>query len=97
MGDRLTKIKIKFFKKAFLAALFKITFGFIIATLLVTIFSLTGILKDILILQAAMPSAVLTMVICYKYRRDPDLVASVVFISTLLSIITIPLILWFLG
>ena len=96
LGYRLTKIKVKNLKKAFLASLFKIGIGFILAISIVSIFSLTGIVKNILILQAAMPSAVLTMVICHKYKRDSDLVASVILISTLMSIITIPLILWFL-
>ena len=97
LGYRLTKIKVKQVKKAFLVSLFKMVGGFIIALSIVTIFSLTGLIRNILILQAAMPSAVLTMVICYKYKRDADLVASIVFISTLLSIITIPLILLFLS
>jgi len=97
LGYRLTKINVKHVKKAFLAVIVKMVGGFLIAMSIVKIFSLTGILRDVLLLQAAMPSAVLTMVICYKYRRNADLVASVVFVSTLLSIITIPLVLWFLS
>lgn len=97
LGYRLTQIKITDVKKAFLASLFKIGTGFIIAILIVTIFQITGTTKNILILLASMPSAVLTMVICHKYKRDSELVASVILISTLLSIITIPLILWFLS
>ncbi len=97
LGYRLIKIKIKDVKKALLASLFKIGVGFILALSIVNIFSLTGIVKNILILQAAMPSAVLTMILCQKYKRDADLVASVILISTLLSIITIPLVLWFLS
>ncbi len=97
LGYRLTKIKVKQVKKALLVSLFRIGAGFIIALSIVSLFSLTGVLRNILILEAAMPSAVLTMVICHKYRRDPDLVASIVFISTLISIITIPIILWFLS
>jgi len=97
LGYRLTEIKVKDVKKAVLASFFKMGIGFILALSIVTIFSITGTIKNILILLAAMPSAVLTMVICYKYKRDADLVASVILISTLLSIITIPLILWFLS
>jgi len=97
LGYRLTKIKVKHVKKAFLAVIVKMIGGFILALSIVKIFSLTGVMKNILILEAAMPSAVLTMVICYKYRRNADLVASIVFIGTLLSMVTIPLVLWFLG
>jgi hypothetical protein len=97
LGYRLTKIKVNHFRKAFLAVIVKMGAGFLIALSIVKLFSLTGVIKNILILQAAMPSAVLTMVITYKYRRNQDLVASVVFIGTLMSIITIPLVLWFLS
>jgi len=97
LGCTLTRIKVKFLNKAILITAFKMLGGFLIAILVVTIFSLKGIPKNILILQAAMPSAVFTMILCHKYKRDADLVASIVFLSTLLSIITIPLILWFLS
>jgi predicted permease len=96
LGYRLTKIKIKDAQKAFLASIFKMGAGLILALLLISIFSIEGVLKNVLILIASMPSAVLTMVICHKYRRDADLVASVILISTLLSLISIPLILLFL-
>jgi predicted permease len=96
LGYRLTKIKIKDTQIAFLASIFKMGTGLILALILIAIFSITGVMKNVLIIIASMPSAVLTMVICHKYRRDADLVASVILISTLLSIITIPLILLFL-
>jgi hypothetical protein len=97
LGYRLTEIRLRSLNKALLAALFKMGIGLIIAIALVAIFSLTGIPKNILILQAAMPSAVFTMILAHKYKRDSDLVASIVLLSTLFSLITIPLILWFLA
>jgi len=97
LGYKLAGIKISSAKTAFLASLFKIIGGFLVAIFIVKLFSITGLTKNIIILQAAMPSAVMTMILTAKYRRDASLVASVVLISTLLSIITIPLILWFLS
>ncbi len=96
LGYKLTKIKVSAAKIALFASLFKIIGGFLIAFLIIKMFSITGLVRNIILLQAAMPSAVMGMILCQKYRRDANLVASVVFISTLLSIITIPLILWFL-
>jgi predicted permease len=93
LGYELTKIKINSAKIAFLASLFRIIIGFVIAIAIVKIFSITGLVRNIILLQAAMPSAVMTMVLCRKYNKDAELVASIVFISTLLSIISIPLIL----
>jgi len=96
LGYKLTEIKISSAKIAFLASLFRIIGGLLVAFLIIRLFSITGLVRNIILIQAAMPSAVMSMILCQKYRRDPDLVASVVFISTLLSIITIPLILLFL-
>src|SRR3989338_6665831 len=96
LGYKLTEIKLKSAKIAFLASLFKIGIGFLVAFLIVALFSITGITRNIILLEASMPSAVFTMILCQKYKRDAALVASTVLISTLISIATIPLILWFL-
>jgi predicted permease len=97
LGYKLAGIKISSAKTAFFASLFKIIGGFLVGLLIVRLFSLTGLVRNIVLIQAAMPSAVMTMVLTSKYKRDASLVASVVFVSTLLSIITIPLVLWFLS
>jgi len=93
LGYKLTEIKLKSAKIAFLASLFKIGIGFLVAFLIVALFSITGITRDIILLEASMPSAVFTMILCQKYKRDAALVASTVLISTIISIFTIPLIL----
>ncbi len=97
LGYKLTEIKLKSAKIAFLASLFKVGIGFLIAFLIVSLFSITGVTRNIILLEASMPSAVMTMILCQKYKRDAALVASTVLISTLISIATIPLVLWFLS
>ncbi len=93
LGNKLTEVKVKKFLTGIGASLFRIIGGFLTATLLVGIFSISGVSRNIILLQAAMPSAVMTLILCQKYRRDADAVASVVFISTLMSLASIPLIL----
>jgi len=97
LGYQLTEIKINSAKIAFLASLFRIIGGFLAAMLIINIFSITGLVKNIVLIQAAMPSAVMTMILTAKYKRDASLVASIVLITTVLSIFTIPLILWLLS
>ncbi len=97
LGYKLTAIKIDSAKIAFFASLFRIIGGFLVALLIIKLFSISGLVKNIVLIQAAMPSAVMTMILCQKYRRDASLVASIVLITTLLGIVTIPLILWFLS
>lgn len=93
LGYKLTEIKITETKTAILAALFRIVGGFLIALLIIKLFSITGLVRNIILLQAAMPSAVMTMILTTKYKRDASLAASIVLITTLLGIISIPIIL----
>ena len=93
LGYKLTEIKLSGLGIAVLASVFKILGGFLVAFLVIKLFSIDGLARDILLLQATMPSAVMAMLLASKYERDASLVASIVFISTMLSIITIPLIL----
>ena len=96
LGYRLTEIKVSQFKTALLASFFKIFAGLIIGLIIVRLFGVTGVTKNVIILLATMPSAVMSMILTHKYKKDSDIVASVVFISTVMSLVTIPLVLFFL-
>src|SRR3989338_1769719 len=94
LGYRLTEIKITSVKTTLLASAFKIAGCLSIAVIIVKLLSITGLSRNIILLQAAMPSAVMSMILTEKYQRDSELVASIILVSTLLSLITIPLVLW---
>jgi malate permease and related proteins len=53
-----------------------------------------GVNRQVLLLYGALPSAVVNFVLTEKYRQDPRLAASIVVISTFISIFTIPIGLW---
>ena len=55
------------------------------------------LLKTVIILQAAMPAAANTTMFALQFGTEPDLVSFTTFITTLISIITIPIVLFFLG
>jgi predicted permease len=96
LGYKLTQITIESAKIASLASVFRILGGFFVALVIINLFSIDELAKDIILLQAAMPSAVMTMILASKYERDASLVASVVLITTVVSMVTIPLILYIL-
>jgi len=96
LGYKLTEIKISAAKIAILASVFRIGGGVLVALAIINLLSIDGLVKDIIVLQAAMPSAVMAMILAAKYNRDASLVASVVLITTVLSVISIPLILYVL-
>ena len=56
-----------------------------------TAFGLTGVPLAVLILQVAMPVAVTSYLLAEKYEADAEAVAGLVVVSTLLSVLTIPL------
>ena len=93
LGYNVAHLKIKSFPLALGASVLRIGGGFLVAFAVVNLFSLTGLVKNIIILEAAMPSAVMSMILCQRYNQDADLAASIVLIGTMLSIVSIPLIL----
>ncbi|PKL67092.1 MAG: transporter [Methanobacteriales archaeon HGW-Methanobacteriales-1] len=64
-----------------------------LAVLIVSIFGLGGLERTVTIMEAAMPSAMLSVVLAITYDLDIKLTASCVFFSTILSLITLPLVL----
>jgi predicted permease len=60
-----------------------------LAFALIPIIGLTGIASSAGILQASMPAAVLTAIIAMEHDVAPTFVSSVVFVSTMLSLITL--------
>ncbi|SHG07304.1 hypothetical protein SAMN05216225_101460 [Ornithinibacillus halophilus] len=67
----------------------------ILAILFVYLFGLNDtVLASVLIIIAAMPTAANTTMFSVKYRVEPELVSSTTLITTVLSLITLPV--WFL-
>ena len=67
-----------------------------IAWALCRIFAITGVEQNVVILQAAMPSAVMAAVLATEFDTAPGLVATAVFFSTVASMITLSVVLWFI-
>ncbi|MBN1992009.1 MAG: AEC family transporter [Anaerolineae bacterium] len=66
--------------------------GFLFAFLL----GLEGVTRQVAIVEAAMPTAVMASVLATEFEGDSKLVSSIVLLSTLLSLITLPLLLYLL-
>lgn len=96
LGYNLSKVKISSFPTTLLATFLRMGVGLLLGILMAHIFDLSGILKSIVILNSAMPAAVLSSVLATKYDNEADLVSSVVLVTTLTSLITIPLLLMIL-
>jgi len=77
-------------------SLIRIVGGFVIAYAVVTLFGIGGLNGKIILLSSAMPAAVINFVVSHRYNLNSDLVASTVAMSTLISVITTPILLMFI-
>ena len=77
-------------------ALIRILGGAFIAYGITVLFNIDGLNQKIIILSSSMPSAVINFIVSYRYKLHSELVASIISISTVLSIITTPIVLAFL-
>ena len=70
--------------------------GPIIGFSLIKLLNLSGFSAGVLLIQSAMPSAVLTYLVgsMYSKRKVVDSVASVIVTSTLMSFITVPIVVY---
>lgn len=68
----------------------------LLAWLLTRMLGLSGLTQNVVILQASMPTAVMMGVLATEYDAAPRLVATIIFFSTLLSMITLSVVLWYI-
>jgi malate permease and related proteins len=97
LGFSLSKVKITSLPVTLWASLIRLGGGLAIGLLVVYLFDITGITRSVVVLMSAMPSAVNTYTIAAKYKNEPELVASVVMVTTVISLVLIPFLLYWLG
>ena len=76
-------------------SLIRLILGFLFGVLVSELLNLEGIERGVVIVQATMPVAVFNYLLASRYDRHPDVVASSIVISTLISLLTLPLLLNF--
>ena len=64
-----------------------------VALVLAAWLGLTGVTRQVCVIQASMPTAVTTTILATEFEAEPQFVAGVVFVSTLVSVITLTLLL----
>ena len=75
----------------------RVVIGPVIGFTLIKILNLNGFFAGVILIQSAMPSAVLTYLVgsMYSERKVVDNIASVIVSSTLISFITIPIVVFY--
>ena len=97
LGISLTRFKVFSFRKAFISSIARVIFGPIIGFLLIRFFNLEGFAAGTLLIQCSMPSAVLNYLVAsiYSPKKIVDSVASTIVVSTVMSFITVPIVVFF--
>lgn len=95
LGVSLARFSLRYWEKALWLSLFRVLGGALIGVGVCYGLNITGIARSVVVLQAAMPMAVMNYVLALEYNRRPDEVAAMVLLSTLLSFAFLPaLIFW---
>ena len=96
LGIALTKLKFSL-KDSILLSLCRVILGPIIAFIIIYYFNLSGFAAGVLLIQSAMPSAILNYLVgsMYSPKKVVDNIASTIVVSTLMSFITIPIVVFF--
>ena len=96
LGIALTRFKFSL-KDSIILSLCRIILGPIIAFIIIYYFNLSGFAAGVLLIQAAMPSAILNYLVgsMYSPKKVVDSIASTIVLSTLMSFITIPIVVFF--
>jgi len=91
LGIALSKLKVFAFKETFIYSFIRVIIGPIIGLLFVKFFNLSGVEAGVMLIQASMPSAVLTFLISeiYSPKKISTSIASTVALSTFLSFFTL--------
>ena len=96
LGVALTRFKVVSWTHAAILGSVRVILGPIIGFWLIKFLGLSGFMAGVLLIQSAMPSAVLTYLVgsMYSKKRAVDNIASVIVSSTLMSFITIPVVVY---
>ena len=97
LGIALTRLKVFSFKSAFISSICRVFIGPLIGLGIIKIFNLSGFAAGVFLIQCAMPSAVLTYLIgsMYSPKKIVDSIASMIVVSTIMSFITLPIVVFF--
>lgn len=96
LGVSLADMKLQAVGSSLYFAVARLLIGVSVGFGVAWLFDLQGMAKGVLILQSAMPVAVFNYLFAVQYNRDPEVVAGMVILSTLLAFLLLPVLLLYL-
>lgn len=96
LGVSLGRLRVAAFPRAFMLSLLRIGMGAGMGFLVTALFGLHGAARSAVVMQSSMPAAVFNYLFALRWNNDPEEVAGVVVVSTLVTIATAPALLYVL-
>lgn len=96
LGVSLQRLHVGQWQQALFYSVMRIGGGLLVGLLVAGLLGLEGTEKGVVIIQAAMPVAVFNYLFAERYQREPEAVAGMVVMSTLISFASVPALLWWL-
>lgn len=93
LGVSLATLKIRFWKRSLFFSVLRVGGGLSLGYIVCEFMGLSGISRNVVLLQAAMPVAVFNYLLALRYGHKPEEVAAMVLVSTLMAFIGLPFLL----
>ena len=93
LGLALSRLRVTSLGRSVALAMLRLAAGAAVGWAVAEAFSLGPVASAVVILQSAMPVAVSSYLFAQMYNREPEEVAGMVLVSTILSFATLPLLL----
>lgn len=97
LGVSLSQLHIGDARRSVLLGALRLTVGFCIGLGVAELLDLEGAVRGVVIIQSSMPAAVFNYILAVNYVRSPQAVAGIVVSSTVMSFVSLPFLLWFVG
>ena len=93
LGVSLATLKIHSWKRSLLFSVIRVGGGLALGFIVCELMGLTGVSRNVVLLQSAMPVAVFNYLLALRYGHKPEEVATMVVVSTLIAFIGLPFLL----
>lgn len=93
LGVSLATLKIRFLGRSIVFSLVRVFGGLLLGYIVCQLMGLTGVSRAVVLLQSAMPIAVFNYLLALRYNRQPEEVAAMVLVSTLIAFAGLPFLL----
>lgn len=96
LGTSLARLRVAGIRLSLTLAVGRLAMGFAAGYLCAVLFGLSDPARGVLLVQSTMPVAVFNYLFAARYNTAPEQVAGAVVVSTVMSFVTLPLLLWYL-